>query len=63
VTLVLSHDEIVEFTGKSRPSYQARELEHLGVPYQRRRDGTLVVLRIHVQVVESKEPALRLGGR
>lgn len=47
--IVLSPDELVEVTGKSRPSAQARELDHMGIPYKPRRNGTLSVARIHVE--------------
>ena len=46
--IVLSEDEVVELTGKRRPSAQTRVLDFMGIPYRPRPDGTLV-LRIHVE--------------
>lgn len=51
----LTADELAVLTGKSKPSAQARELEHLGIPFKPRRDGTLVVLRIHVETTQTHE--------
>jgi hypothetical protein len=50
----LSPDELAALTGKSKPSAQARELEHLGIPFKSRRDGSLVVLRVHVESGETQ---------
>jgi hypothetical protein len=61
--MILTPDEIARFTGKSRSAAQARELEYLGVPFKRRRDGTLVVYRVHAEPVGNsiqREPQLRL---
>lgn len=66
----LSPDELVALTGKSKPSAQARELEHLGIPHKPRRDGSLVVLRVHVETGQTHElsgdrrpePRLRFDG-
>jgi hypothetical protein len=49
-TLVLTPDELVELTCKTeraqkRFSAQEKELEHLGIPYIRRSDKTLIVFR------------------
>lgn len=53
-TLCLSDEEIEEVTKRRRFRAQARVLARLGIPVQRRPDGSLVVLR---SVAESK-----LGG-
>jgi hypothetical protein len=50
VTVILSAEDVAAITGKTKPSAQARELEHMDIPYRTRRDGTLVVLRIHVDI-------------
>ena len=50
--IVLTKDELAGFTGRTRPSAQARVLEHMGIPYRPRPDGTLAVLRIHVETSE-----------
>ena len=41
----LSPTELREYTGRRQNNAQARVLEHMGVPFTRRPDGTLVVLR------------------
>lgn len=63
MSICLSEDELVDLTKKRRHDSQARELHHLGIPYQRRRDGSLIVLRIHVEGLQdsqAREPQLRL---
>jgi hypothetical protein len=63
--MLLTATEIAELTGKDRPGWQARELEHLGIPFRRRSDGTLVVLRIHVegtQDIPRHQPQVRLDA-
>jgi hypothetical protein len=61
--VLLTADNLRELTGKEKPSAQARQLDHLGIPYRRRSDGTLVVLRVHVETphhVQPREPRVRL---
>lgn len=63
--VILSAAEIEDLTHKSRPGWQARELDHLGIPYRRRSDGSLIVLRIHVEGTQDtprREPQLRLDA-
>jgi hypothetical protein len=64
--VLLTPEEIAELTGLHRPGWQARELDHLGIPYRKRSDGSLVVLRIHVEATQdirpSREPQLRLDA-
>jgi succinate dehydrogenase/fumarate reductase flavoprotein subunit len=43
--LTLTPAELREFTSRRRSDAQARVLEHMGVPFSRRPDGSLVVLR------------------
>lgn len=45
----LTPAELKSLTGAVRSDAQARELAHLGIPFTRRRDGTIVVLKIHVE--------------
>lgn len=52
--MTLSPAELREFTGRRRRDAQARVLDHMGIPYSTRPDGSIVVLR----VVAEK----RLGG-
>jgi Domain of unknown function (DUF4224) len=47
--IVLSEQELVELTEKTRPSAQARVLDFMGIFYRPRPDGSLAVLRIHVE--------------
>lgn len=47
--IVLSEMELVELTKKERPSAQARVLDFMGIRYRPRPDGSLAVLRIHVE--------------
>lgn len=47
--IVLSPAELVKVTDKTRSSAQARELDAMGIPYRRRRNGSLCVARIHVE--------------
>lgn len=63
--MILDTEQIYELTGKRRHAAQARELEHMGIPFKVRRDGSLLVLRIHVeggQAKASREPQLRLDA-
>ena len=53
--IVLSKDELIQLTGKQRPSAQARVLDAMGIPYRKRPKSpggpaSLAVLRIHVEV-------------
>lgn len=41
----LSDAELVEATHRRQPARQAKALEEMGVPFQRRPDGTLLVGR------------------
>jgi hypothetical protein len=43
--LTLSPDELRELTGRRRSDAQARALEHMGIPFSARPNGTLAVLR------------------
>lgn len=45
----LTPAELEGLTRAKRSDAQARELRHLGIPFQQRRDGTIVVLKIHVE--------------
>ncbi|KQR62621.1 DUF4224 domain-containing protein [Acidovorax sp. Leaf160] len=41
----LADDEVRELTHRERPAAQARALDAVGIPYRRRLDGTLLVIR------------------
>lgn len=64
--MILTADEVAELTRRARPTWQARVLDHLGIPYRRRPDGTLVVLKAHVEFLpgagQAPEPRLRLDA-
>jgi hypothetical protein len=45
MSLTLTPSELREFTGRRRCDAQARVLDHMVVPYSRRPDGSLAVLR------------------
>lgn len=64
--LTLSPAELREITGKRRSDAQARVLEHMGVHYSTRPDGTLAVLRVVAEMalggtgrIERSEPQLQ----
>jgi len=40
---VLSQQELIDLTEKTRPSAQARQLRALGIDFRRRTDGSIVV--------------------
>lgn len=48
MSLTLSHDELVDLTGRRRFTYQAKALTEMGIPYRLRPDGSPAVLRVHV---------------
>lgn len=58
--MFLTAEQIHELTDKTRPSAQARVLDGMGIPYRKRPNGTLAVLRIHVETIEGYAPAARL---
>lgn len=47
--MFLTQAEIEELTQRIQHDAQARELDAIGIPYKRRRDKSLVVLRICVE--------------
>lgn len=57
---VLTEDDLIELTERERPTAQARVLDHMRIPYRPRLDGTLAVLRIHVETIEGYTPNARL---
>jgi len=59
----LTKDEVAEMTGRIQRSAQTRELTHMGVIHKLRADGSVLVLRAHVEQLlgyqastEAKEP-------
>lgn len=64
MSICLSDEEIRELTRKRQHGAQARELHRLGIPCRPRSDGSLIVLRIHVEVQTARptrEPQLHLS--
>lgn len=66
VSIVLSPKEIEDLTDRVKATAQTRQLTHLRIPWERRTDGSLVVLRVHVEALiavarrdEKPEPRLR----
>lgn len=63
--MILTAKEIEALTGKSRAGWQRRELEHLGIPYRERSDGSLLVLWEDVRATQdvrpAREPQMRLS--
>jgi hypothetical protein len=55
----LTPEALVNFTQQEQPFMQRRELEHLGIPYKVRRDGTLIVLAVHVEGMHHQQPEAR----
>lgn len=47
--LTLTPDELRELTGLRRSDAQARALEHMGIPFSARPNGSLAVLRAVVE--------------
>lgn len=63
--IVLTEEELVEYTKKERPTAQARVLDFMGIPYRPRPGGkgriaSLAVLRIHVETIETQVSSARL---
>lgn len=65
VSIVLTPAELIELTGRVRPSAQVRELEALGISYRLRTDGRVIVLRETLSHATSRKkqrsPTLRLS--
>lgn len=61
--LALSEQELREITGYSRAQKQMQMLESLGIPAKRRRDNSVLVLRMHfihpVTLTLNPEPKLK----
>jgi hypothetical protein len=57
MSIVLSPQELEAYTLKSTPGRQRRVLEHIGVSFRVRPDGSLIVLRVHVEHAYDAKPA------
>jgi len=65
-TLVLTPHELEGLTARKRPSWQARELQHLHIPFKTRTDGTLIVFWDDVKpryelAPKKREPQLKIA--
>ena len=64
--LTLTTQALRELTGHSRSDAQRRELAHMGIPFRVRRDGSLAVLRSHVEfggtIPQPQEPVLSMAS-
>lgn len=49
--IAVTPQDLKTLTDRERPSAQARVLTRLGIPHRRRPDGSLIVLRCHVETV------------
>jgi hypothetical protein len=58
--MILSPDELIVLTKRIRSDGQRRELEHLGIPYKVRRDGSVVVFKADSGKIDRPEPELHL---
>lgn len=66
--MLLTSNELRELTGRIQSDAQARELDAICIPYRRRRDKSLVVMRVCVETIlglsgakiEPNEPTLHL---
>ena len=55
--MVLSKFELIELTRRVRYSSQARELTTMGIPFRRRSDGSIVVMKEDLNASATKRPA------
>ncbi len=49
MSLLLTRDELKELTGRTRPKAQARVLMSMGIEHRVRPDGSILVLRVHLE--------------
>jgi hypothetical protein len=57
--MFLTEDQVRELTKRQKFKAQARQLQHMGIPYMPRTDGSLAVLRIHVEALTAAAAAKR----
>ena len=58
--LTVSAHELAALTDRERPSAQARVLARLGIPHRTRPDGSLIVLRYHLETVGAGRAIVRI---
>ena len=49
IDMFLSPDELIELTGRKRRDAQVKVLRHMGIQHRIRPDGSLAVLKSHVE--------------
>ena len=61
---ILAREEVEKLTGKKRCHAQVRELNHMGIDYRQRSDGSVVIVDIDVPVSLStpKEVCFTFNG-
>lgn len=58
--MILNKSELIELTGRRIKSAQVRALRFMGIEHKIRPDGSVVVLRAHVEkVLGLKEPTTK----
>jgi hypothetical protein len=57
--IIVTPQDLKTYTGRERPSAQARVLSRLGIPHRRRPDGSLIVLRCHIDTAASARAIVR----
>ncbi|MDX2027188.1 MAG: DUF4224 domain-containing protein [Alphaproteobacteria bacterium] len=59
--MFLSSEELIELTGKQQRSAQMRALRYMGIEHKTRADGTLVVLKSHIEkLLDGVSPDVRV---
>lgn len=61
--MFLERDELKALTQRVQYKAQARMLRSMGVEFRTRADGTLAVMREHVQKIFGNEPEKRANGK
>jgi len=54
--VILSQQELIELTGRTRKDAQVRVLRFMGIEHRLRPDGSIAVLRDHVERILSGNP-------
>jgi hypothetical protein len=58
--MTLTPDELRAFTGRKHSDAQQTQLRAMGIPFFVRKDGTVAVLRVHLErTIPVREPVLR----
>lgn len=57
--MILTPEELETLTQRVKPAWQRRELEHLGIPYRTRSNGSLVVFWDDVRAPHNAAPTPR----